>query len=217
MPPRATPPQNPGRRRAGLAEGKRPSARTSVPATPRPGTPSSNPEGLSGVVRQARTYCGWHTTGQESLPPSRRTRVTNAPPTRLFFQDPQRDPGGTGAYPLSNPQQCCFFGRPQAGLRHRTRMTLKRPLSALPILPSARPDVPERRWHSKRVSTKRAARASPKPLESVCTPLDERRTHLAGPHIPLRRRDFGGGHGRRRHVRRRHHARGVAGAAPGTA
>ena len=68
MPPRATPPQNPGRRRAGLAEGKRPSAKTSVAATPRPGTPSSNPEGLSGVVRQARTYCGWHTTGQESPP-----------------------------------------------------------------------------------------------------------------------------------------------------
>ena len=98
MPPRATPPQNPGRRRAGLAEGKRPSARTSVPATPRPGTPSSNPEGLSGVVRQARTYCGWHTTGQESLPPSRRTGVTIGPPNRLFSQD--RGPSGTGARAL---------------------------------------------------------------------------------------------------------------------
>ena len=97
VPPRATPPQNPGRRRAGLAEGKRPSARTSVPATPRPGAPSSNPEGLSGVVRRARTYCGWQHTGQESLPPSRLTRVTNALPTRLFLQDPQRNPGGTGA------------------------------------------------------------------------------------------------------------------------
>ena len=83
-PPSATPPQNPGRRRAGLAEGRRPSARTSVPATPRPGTPSSNPEGLSGVVRQARTYCGWHTTGQESLPPSRRTRVTIGLPIRVL-------------------------------------------------------------------------------------------------------------------------------------
>ena len=65
-------------------------SRSSVPASPPPsgGTPSSNPEGLSGVVRRARTYCGWRTTGQESLPPSRRTRVTIGLPTRLFSQDP---------------------------------------------------------------------------------------------------------------------------------
>ena len=39
---------------------------------PRRGTRSGNPDGLPWVVRRARTYCGWRTTGQESLPPPRR-------------------------------------------------------------------------------------------------------------------------------------------------
>ena len=100
MPPRATPPQNPGRRRAGLAEGKRPSARTEVPAPNRRGTPSSNPEGLSGAARRARANSGRRTAEREPFPPSRRTGVTIGPPTRLFSQD--RGPSGTGAL-------CVFF------------------------------------------------------------------------------------------------------------
>ena len=134
VPPRATPPQNPGRRRAGLAEGKRPSARTSVPATPRPGTPSSNPEGLSGVVRQARTYCGWHTTGQESLPPSRRTRVT------IFF-------GGVGGGGSGNCHQGPDHKLPRGSLTGTTTTVVVMSGPGGPVLKKEGRGTPNPRPH----------------------------------------------------------------------